>query len=295
MPGQCYAIFKVTIQLTTAATSTSSVSPFGLKPTSHTPHIPPPSFRDARSSSSRNGRARLSRALPELTTRQVSHVLIPARPKYTPNFAASSPLPPGSSLSSVQYGRPRLDIFSRVTTGSEVRFQLRKEVDGVTTIWPEDVPLERLFDFITPEQLQTFEHEQYMIEEEEQQKLRLAVKRRGRPTGLKKKPSATGLSRQARSGKPSTWPLSSITAETDTLKRDWDRALAPNPPQTIGQGTNSSGASTRSTRSQKSEELEGRYLMLPPTPRRTLRRVLIPLTSSPTSLKTGRLPRPQEK
>lgn len=226
--------------------------------------------------------------------RQLSHVLIPARPKYIPKSTSSS-LFPDPSLALVEYGGPKMQISSRTVSRGQVRFQLSRIADGACPLYPEDVPLERLFDFITPEELQKFENEQYAVEEE-QEKLRMANRRRGRPLGLKKKPTTTRPSTQAGSRKTSTRPSSSkqlwssITSETDPLQRDSERGTVERaPPQTSHQDISSSGASILSTRSRRSEELnQGRYQMLPPTPRRTLQ----PRTTSPTTstapLKTGK-------
>lgn len=305
--------FKVvTIQLTAAvatsipsSTQTSSaatpssepgLSRRSLKPASYEYHALATSSRDARSSSVWSGSNSSSNAKTKLS-RCFSHVLLPGRPKYTPNSVTSSPLPPGPSLTPVQYGGPKMHISSRSLSRGQVHFRLSTIVNGVTTLYPEDVPLERLFDFITPEQLQSYEHEQYAIEDE-QEKSRKAAKRRGRPPGSKKKLNAIGASTQAESGLLDTGSSSKdttspVTSETDPLQKDSERdAFERAPPSpSSAQSTSSTEASSRSTRYQQSEEAEQRrYQMLPPTPRLLLQTVSRSPTTSPVPLKTGRSP-----
>lgn len=307
--------FKVVTQLTavvatsispsrpTSSAATPSSEPRlsrpSLRPATYDVRASAPSFRDARSSSVRSGSASSFNAIPK-QIRCFSHVLLPGRPKYTPNSAKPSPLPPGPSLTTLQYGGLKMLIASRSVSRGQVHFRLSRVADGVTTLYPEDVPLDRLFDFITPEQLQVYEHEQYAVEEE-QEKLRKA-KRRGRPPGSKKKLNATGSSTQAESGvlgtrSSSKHTSSSATSETDPLQRDSERdAIDRAPPLSSGQSISSTEASFRSTRFQQSEEAEqGRYQMLPSTPRRLLETVSRSPTTNPAPLKSGRSPSSHRK
>ena len=316
MSGECYAAFKVITPLTAAAatstspsTSTSSAAFSQLRLSQSAIHAGPAirgvstsatSSRDVRSSSLRSGSTSSSGALPKLT-RQFSHVLIPGCPKYIRNSALSTPLSPALSPAVIQYGGPQMRISSRTISQAQVRFQLSRTADGVTTVYPEDVPLDRLFDFITPEHLQAFEHAQYAAEEE-QEKLKKTGKRRGRPPGSKKKPT-TGLATQAGSGAPnSRLPSSnhsspSATSGADPLQTDLSiGAIERSRPSTSSQSSSSRGPSSRSTSSQQSEEAEqGRYRMLPPTPRRFLQPVTRSPTTSPVPIETGRLLSPTKK
>ncbi|KAI4131062.1 MAG: hypothetical protein LQ347_003125 [Umbilicaria vellea] len=188
-----------------------------------------------------------------------------------------------------------MHISSRSVSRGQVYFRLSRVANGVITLYPEDVPLDRLFDFITPEQLQDYEHNHYAVEEE-QEKLR-KIKRRGRPPGSKKKLNATGPSSQAESGvlgttSSSKHTSSSVTSETDPLQRDSERdAIDRAPPPSSGQSISSTEASFRSSRFQQIEETEQRrYQMLPPTPQRPLQTVSRSPTTNPAPLKSGRSP-----
>ncbi|MCJ1304364.1 hypothetical protein MMC08_007176, partial [Hypocenomyce scalaris] len=288
---------------TSPSTSTSSAAFSQLRPSRPPIHAGPvihgvstsaTSSRDVRSSSFRSGSTSSSGALPKLT-RQFSHVLIPGCPKYIRNSTLSAPLSPALSLAAVQYGGPQTRISSRTIFQGQVRFQLSRTADGVTTVYPEDVPLNRLFEFVTPGYLQAFEHEQYAAEEE-QEKLKKREKRRGRPPGSRKKPT-TGLSTQAGSGASNSRLSSSkhsspsATSGIGPLQTDLNiGAIEKSRPSSSAQSSSSRGPSSRSTRSQQSEEADqGRYRMLNPMPQRILQPVTRSPTTSPVPIETGRL------
>lgn len=113
---------------------------------------------------------------------KLSFVLIPNKPKYIPNQR-----PPPQVHSNLPEGAAELNERSRkvvisrfLLVDGNISFAVGTQIDGVITPDAEEVPVAQILHYVTPAELERFENQDF-VDEDERERLRPPQKPRGRP------------------------------------------------------------------------------------------------------------------